>query len=109
MALILAIEPDKKQASAVRALARGTLSAQIVVADSTARGLQELDGRLPDLILTSLFLSPKDETALDEHLRGLDTEGHRVPTLVIPVLAAASRSSKSGGLLKRLKIGRAHV
>jgi CheY-like chemotaxis protein len=103
MALILAIEPDKKQASAVRALARGSLAAQIVVADSTARGLQELDGRLPDLILTSLLLSPKDETALDEHLRGLDTEGHRVPTLVIPVLAAASRSSKSGGLLKRLK------
>ncbi len=103
MALILAIEPDKKQASAVRALARGSLGAQMLVADSTARGLQELNGRLPDLILTSLLLSPKDEAVLDQHLRGLDTAGHRVPTLVIPVLAAVSRGSKSAGLLKRLK------
>ena len=103
MALILAIEPDKKQASAVRALARGLLNAQMLIADSTARGVKDLDGRLPDLILTSLLLSPKDDAALDEHLRGLDAEGHRVPTLVIPVLAAASRSSRSGGLLKRFK------
>ncbi len=101
MALILAIEPDKKQASAVRALARTSLHAQMVVADSTSHGLQQLDGRVPDLILTSLLLSPKDETALDKHLRGLDKEGHRVPTLVIPVLGPLSRSK--GGLLNRLK------
>ena len=101
MALILAIEPDKKQASAVRALARGALNAQMLVADSTAHGLHQLDGRIPDLILTSLLLSPKDESALDKHLRGLDAEGHRVPTLVIPVLGPLSRSK--GGLLTRLK------
>jgi hypothetical protein len=101
MALILAIEPDKKQASAVRALARTSLHAQILVADSTSHGLQQLDGRIPDLILTSLLLSPKDEGALDKHLRGLDAEGHRVPTLVIPVLGPLSRSK--GGLLTRLK------
>ena len=101
MALILAIEPDKKQASAVRALGRGSLNAQMLVADSTAHGIQQLDGRIPDLILTSLLLSPKDESVLDEHLRGLDAEGHRVPTLVIPVLGPLSRSK--GGLLTRLK------
>ncbi len=102
MALILAIEPDKKQASAVRALARGSLKAQMLVADSTAHGLHQLDGRVPDLILTSLLLSPKDESALDTHLRALDAEGHRVPTLVIPVLGPIGRRSK-GGLLNRLK------
>ncbi len=102
MALILAIEPDKKQASAVRALARGSLNAEMLVADSTAHGLHQLDGRVPDLILTSLLLSPKDESALDTHLRALDAEGHRVPTLVIPVLGPIGRRSK-GGLLTRLK------
>ena len=95
MALILAIEPDKKQASAVRALARGSLNAEMLVADSTAHGLHQLDGRVPDLILTSLLLSPKDESALDTHLRALDAEGHRVPTLVIPCSARSADAQKA--------------
>jgi hypothetical protein len=86
MPLILAIEPDRRQASRVTALTRGSLNAQIVVADSTEHGVSALDGRVPDLILTSRLLSPKDEAGLRE----LDHAGVPVPTLMIPVLAAGS-------------------
>src|SRR5262245_61282647 len=105
MALILAIEPDRQQASRLSALARGPLDAEIVIAESTTRGFEALGPRVPDLILTSLLLSPKDEAALADRLRELDGSGARVQTLVIPVLAAPQRRSnaKSGlrGLLRR--------
>jgi hypothetical protein len=103
MPLILAIEPDRRQASRVAAIARGTLGAELVVADSTEHGVAALNGRVPDLILTSMLLSPKDEAGL----RAFDAAG-AVPTLVIPVLAAGSSSQRSGkgGLLSRLPWGR---
>ena len=103
MPLILAIEPDRRQASRVTALARGTLSAELLVADSTERGVAILDGRVPDLILTSRLLSPKDEAGL----HAIDRAGIPVPTLMIPVLASSSSSQQErGGLLKRLPWGR---
>jgi hypothetical protein len=100
MALILAIEPDRRQAARISALGRGTLDAEVLVADSTERGVAALHGRHPDLILTSLLLSPKDEAGLREFEKG----GVPVPTLMIPVLSGSSRGSHAGsGLLARLQ------
>jgi hypothetical protein len=103
MRLILAIEPDRRQAARVSALGRGALDAELLVAESTERGVEALGGRRPDLILTSLLLSPKDEA----DLRDLDRSGEPVPTLMIPVLASSSRSKEGrGGLLARLHISK---
>ena len=100
MALILAIEPDRRQAARISALGRGTLDAEVLVADSTERGVAALHGRHPDLILTSLLLSPKDEAGLRDFEKG----GLPVPTLMIPVLAGSSRApGEGGGLLARLQ------
>jgi hypothetical protein len=99
MPLILAIEPDRRQAARISALGRGTLDAELLVADSTERGIAALQGRTPDLILTSLLLSPKDEAGLRE----LDNGGVPVPTLMIPMLASSSQSKGGrGGLRARL-------
>lgn len=95
MPLILAIEPDRRQASQLVALARHPLGAEIVVADGAEAGLDALDARVPDLILTSTLLSPKDEAALTEWLRRLDAAASHVQTLTIPVLAAASRRPRA--------------
>jgi CheY-like chemotaxis protein len=105
MPLILAIEPDQRQASRVAALARGSLNARVVVAESVDRALAMLDEQTPDLVLTSLLLSPKDEAALGARLRELDANGTRVQTLNIPMLASASRRARQSesGLLKRLR------
>lgn len=107
MALILAIEPDRRQASRISAIARDELHADVIVADSAERALKEIDSRTPDLILTPQLLSPKDETALDERLRQLDAAGFKVQTLMIPVLSSSKgRSGKKDGLLGRLRRGK---
>jgi hypothetical protein len=100
MPLILAIEPDRKQSSKIAALAKGPLQAELVIAESGERAIQMLGERVPDLVLTSMLLSPKDEAVVSERLRDLDAAGTRVQTLVIPVLGNASqRKEKQGGLL----------
>jgi hypothetical protein len=106
MSLILAIEPDRRQAAKIAALAKSPLHAELVVAESTAKAFATLANRTPDLILTSLLLSPKDETALADRLRELDAAGTHVQMLVIPVLGAPGRRGRKdagGGLLKRLR------
>ncbi|MGE5246244.1 MAG: hypothetical protein ACM3SQ_18615 [Betaproteobacteria bacterium] len=106
MPLILAIEPDKRQASQLVALAHNPLDADIVVADSAERGLSEIGSRVPDVILTSALLSPKDETVLAAWLRRLDAAAAHVQTLTIPVLAAATRRPRAQSgetVFKRLR------
>lgn len=102
---ILAIEPDARQASRVAALAGTHVHADIEVVDSLEAVMRVLDIRVPDLILTSLLLSPKDDAALMQRLRTIDTGGEPVPTLVVPVLASSTvpAAAGDGGLLRRLR------
>jgi hypothetical protein len=88
VALILAIEPDRRQVSKLTMLARNYLHTEIVVTDSIGRALAMLDERLPDLILTSFQLQPKHRAALIDRLQEVDADGTRVQTLVIPALGA---------------------
>jgi PleD family two-component response regulator len=88
MPLILAIEPDRRQATQLKAMVRARLEADLVLAESVDQGLLELGDRIPDLILTSALLSPRDEVALDQRLRALDGTACFVQTLTIPVFAA---------------------
>jgi len=99
MPLILAIEPDRRQANQLNAVVRGRLHAELVLADSAERALADLGNRIPDLILTSALLSPKDETALGERLRALDGLAAHVQTLTIPVLAMGKSRADGGGRL----------
>ena len=101
--LIVAIEPDRRQAAKITTLARTELQIDIVIADSTELALEAIARRVPDLILTSLLLSRKDEALLTDRLRELDAAGTRVPTLVVPVLGAPRRSRSQKGLLTRLR------
>jgi hypothetical protein len=105
MALILAIEPDRRQASQLTAIVRGRLHAELVLGESAERALAALGQRVPDLVLTSALLSPKDETALGERLRALDGAAAYVQTLTIPVLASGSGrgSGRAGGVLSALR------
>jgi len=88
MPLILAIEPDHRQATQLKAAVRRRLRADLVLADTAEAALAALGDRVPDLVLTSAFLSPRDENALAERLRALDTAAAHVQTLTIPVLDA---------------------
>jgi hypothetical protein len=110
MPFILAIEPDPRQAACVRALAAGSaIAGELLLVESIDAALDALEHRVPDLLLTSLLLSPKDDAALTMCLRTLDAGPDDVQTLVIPVLASAGTRSagttRSGGLLSRLLKG----
>jgi hypothetical protein len=107
MPLILAIEPDRKQASQLTAVVRGRLHAELVLAESAERALAALGDRIPDLILTSPLLSPRDENELGERLRALDGAANHVHTLTTPVLASPNKHSLAGnavgGVLSALR------
>lgn len=105
MSLILAIEPDRRQAAKVYALA-DTLRVELIHGETTETALAALGVRQPDLVLTSQLLSPKDEAALADRLRELDAAGAHVATLVIPVLRGeegGEKKTKKGGLFGRLR------
>jgi hypothetical protein len=93
MPLILAIEPDRRQAHELTAMVRGHLRAKLVLADTAEKALAGLGTRVPDLILTSALLSTKDESMLAEWLRTLDIAAAHVQTLTIPVLETPAKVS----------------
>jgi hypothetical protein len=104
MSLIFAVDSDRKQSAALASLLRKHVNADLVQSGSATEGLDILKGRIPDLILTSSLLSPRDEAALANHLRELGNGASHVHTLTIPVIAAPSQTrKKSQGVLGGLR------
>ena len=105
MALILAIESDKRQVNYLTAMVKGKLHAELVLGDTAEGALNRLGDRVPDLILTSALLSPKDEQALGDRLRRLNGVAAHVQMLTLPVLGPPSKghaSNAKGGMLSAL-------
>lgn len=103
MTLIVAIEPDRRQANYLSAMVRGRLKAELVLGESAEDALSALGNRVPDVILTSALLSPKDEGVLAEWLRTLDAAAAHVQTLTIPVFSGSrARPQRVRGMLAAL-------
>jgi hypothetical protein len=104
MALILAIESDRRQVNHLTAMVRARLHAELVLADTAEAALERLGDRVPDLILTSPLLSPKDEQALSDRLRKLDGVAAHVQTLTLPLFAPVKSrgSAPARGVLSAL-------
>jgi CheY-like chemotaxis protein len=98
MSLILAVEPDRRQAKQLSSLVRQHVRGELVVADSGAAALKALGDRIPDLILTPALLPPKDEAVLTGWLRDMGDAAAHVQTLAIPILAEpAARGKEPAG------------
>jgi hypothetical protein len=106
MQIILAVEPDRRQAAQLSAIVRHRVGAELVLADTTEHALDVLGARVPDLVLVPALLSPQDDAALAAALRVIAAAAH-VRTLTIPVLGSGKPQSMSGGLLSRWRRGRA--
>jgi CheY-like chemotaxis protein len=103
VALVLALEPDSRQAGILKRVMREHVHADLVVVDSRDAAIGELALRVPDVILLTALLSPRDEEELVNHLRTLPGAEH-VQTHTIPQLAGSADPEKergSGGLLGR--------
>ena len=102
MPLILAIEPDKRQSGQLASLVKG-LHAELVLRTNAADALGALHGRVPDLVLTTSLISPRDDAALGVHLRELGPAAAHVQTVTIPLLGSAAPQRAKGGMLAALR------
>jgi hypothetical protein len=94
MSIILAIEPDRRRATQLTAMARAHLRAELLVAPTAAQAVEVLDGRVPDVLLTAPLLPSHEEAAMAEHLRQLGPAAAHVQTLTIPLLAGAAERDR---------------
>ncbi len=95
MALILAIETDARQAALLRWVVRDRIGARLVVVSSKEQALAAIAAEIPDLVLVSALLSPRDEEEIVAHLRTLDGAAH-LQTLTIPRLADRAQEEPGG-------------
>lgn len=98
MALILAIEGDTKQAALLKCVVRNHVGATLVVVHSKDEAVAAIDAEVPDLILLSALLSPREEEEVVAHLRTLDRADH-LQTLTIPRIAGSQEDEAPRGLL----------
>jgi CheY-like chemotaxis protein len=102
--LVLAIEPDLRQAAIVKRIVREKALADVAVVDSPDAALAAIRTRVPDVLLISALLSPRDEDELIAHLRTLRDAEH-LQTHTIPQLASSfgSEDAKPKGLLSAFR------
>jgi hypothetical protein len=103
--LVLAIEPDLRQAAIVKRIVREKVNADVAVVDSRDAALQAMRTTVPDVLLISALLSPRDEEELVAHLRTLDDADH-LQTHTIPQLASSlgpGEERASRGLLSAFR------
>jgi len=90
MPIVLAIEPDRRQAAHLTAIMRNQVKAELLLATTTEGALDAIGNRVPDLVLVPALLSPQDDAALAAALRVIAAAAH-VRTLTIPVLASGTQ------------------
>jgi CheY-like chemotaxis protein len=102
--LILAIEPDTRQAAMVKRIVREKVLADVAVVDSRDAALEAMRTTIPDVLLLSALLSPRDEDELVAHLRTLQHAEH-LQTHTIPQLASSMSDADqpSKGLLSAFR------
>jgi hypothetical protein len=92
VSVILVIHPEPSQASVLHDVAR-RIGTELLIVDSAARAVDAIERRIPDLILLSQFLSPRDEDTLMARLRTLEGASH-LQTLSIPQFRSSEESGK---------------
>ncbi len=105
MPLILAVEPDRRQAAQLAGIIRHYVGAELILADTTEGALGAIGRRVPDLVLVPALLAPQDDAALASALRVIAAAAH-LRTLTIPVFANGVSHKKRSGMLARLGLGR---
>lgn len=106
MPIVLAIEPDRRQAAHLTSIVGHQVGAELVLSDTTEGALDAIGNRVPDLVLVPALLSPQDDAALAAALRVIAAAAH-VRTLTIPVLASGTKRATPGGMLAKWRRSRA--
>jgi CheY-like chemotaxis protein len=94
MPVILAVEPDPRQASRLSVVLRARRNTAVVMAKSADTAIESMEGRVPDVVLTSQLLSPQDEQRLADWLKELGPAAQHVQALTIPILATPDKPAE---------------
>ena len=86
--LVLAIEPDLRQAAILKRIVRDKALADVAVVETIDAAIEAIRTTMPDVLLLTALLSPRDEDELMAHLRTLDNADH-LQTHTIPQLASS--------------------
>src|SRR5215831_4314968 len=105
MAIVLAIEPDRRQAAHLTSILKHQVGAELILADTTEGALDAIGNRVPDLVLVPALLSPQDDAALAAALRVIAAAAH-VRTLTIPVLGSGAKRTSAVGMLAKWRRSR---
>src|SRR5215831_8615543 len=98
MSLILAVEPDRRQAAHLTHIVRQRVGVELILAETTELALAQIGNRVPDLILVPALLSPTDDAALAAALRVIASAAH-VQMVTTPLFASAAPERKARGVL----------
>src|SRR5215813_15256992 len=110
MQLILAIEPDRRQAQQITSMVRAHLNAELVIAGSTSKALKALGERVPDIILTPALLPPADDALLADRLRELGPAAGHIQAVTIPILSEAGGGEEQRqGMMSALRRDRSRT
>jgi hypothetical protein len=93
MNLVLAVEPDPKQAEALRRILKGQHATELIIVTSAYAATTMMKRRVPDLVLLGASLGPKAQEIVDIFSLVSDAP----ETLTIPPLAAPAAQSRRGG------------
>lgn len=106
--LVLALEPDTRQAAVLKRVMRDHVQADLTVVDSRDAAMAAIAERLPDVILLTALLSPRDEDELFAHLRSRSdaehVQTHSIPQLAhVETVGVEERVAPKGGLFGKLR------
>jgi len=91
---MLVIEPDPSRRRRLKALFDTRLREPAQIVPSAEEAVRRIECRLPDLVLTSSFLSPEGVRTLTAHLTSRPDASH-VPVLITPQLEDAQPAAPS--------------
>jgi hypothetical protein len=103
---LLAVEPDRSHALALKRFVQSCVDADLVVVDSVAAAKIALAERLPQGVLVSELVSPDDDVDLTAFVR-TRMPGRPVPILAVPAMGVddSEMSAPPRGLLRLIASG----
>ncbi len=104
---ILVIEPDPARARSLKDVLDAHVTGPIEFVPSADAALHAIDQHVPDVVLTSTFLSPSDEVRLTDHLKALPAASH-VQVIITPHFIDADEAPRGNGNVFTFRRNRAN-
>jgi hypothetical protein len=103
---ILAVEPDRSHALALKRFVQSCVDAELLVVDSVASAKAALADHMPQAVLVSELVTPDDDVDLTAHVRSR-AQGRALPILAVPAMGGddAEMPAAPRGLLRLIASG----